>query len=98
MQRVIDPHGVEMAAIDELIDVDGLRVLEIGCGDGRLTFRYAPRAAFVLGLDPETESVRAARDATPAALADKVRFRTADASRMRVPRRKFDLALYAWSL
>jgi len=35
----IDPEGVETRALARLAPVDGLRVLELGCGDGRLTFR-----------------------------------------------------------
>jgi hypothetical protein len=35
----IDPEGVEPRALARLAPVDGLRVLELGCGDGRLTFR-----------------------------------------------------------
>ena len=37
----IDPDGAETGALARIAPVDGLRVIELGCGDGRLTFRYA---------------------------------------------------------
>jgi cyclopropane fatty-acyl-phospholipid synthase-like methyltransferase len=37
MVRAIDPEGVETRAIRELIDFAGKDVLEIGCGEGRMT-------------------------------------------------------------
>lgn len=48
MAHRIDPEGEELDALRALAPVDGLRVLELGCGDGRLTFRYAEPAASVL--------------------------------------------------
>ena len=43
--RTIDPEGAELAALGKLVDFAGLHVLEVGCGDGRLTWRYADGAA-----------------------------------------------------
>ncbi len=59
----IDPEGVETRTLARLAPVDGLRVLELGCGDGRLTFRYADAAASVLAVDPDVERIDAARAA-----------------------------------
>jgi len=36
-----DPEGNETLALFDLVQLDGREVLEIGCGDGRLTRRYA---------------------------------------------------------
>jgi predicted RNA methylase len=38
----------------------GARVLEVGCGDGRLTRRYADRASRVLAIDSDPEHVATA--------------------------------------
>ena len=57
MGSVKDPEGAEAVALAELADFDGKRVLEIGCGDGRLTWLYADRASTVLGIDTESESM-----------------------------------------
>ena len=43
------------------MELDGRAVLEIGCGDGRLTWRYADRAAHVVAIDPFAGSIERAR-------------------------------------
>ncbi len=93
-----DPEGAELEALARIVDVTGLRVLEIGCGDGRLTARVASAAASVLAIDPDEELIAEARRTLPAELAEKVRFEVADAVELQHPPRSFDLALLSWSL
>jgi ubiquinone/menaquinone biosynthesis C-methylase UbiE len=95
---VVDPDGVELPTIRELVDLTGLRVLEIGCGDGRLTFGCAEEAASVLAFDSDEELVRTARRSAPRALRDRIRFEVADAAEIDLPPAEFDLALFSWSL
>jgi ubiquinone/menaquinone biosynthesis C-methylase UbiE len=96
--RRIDPEGAEIEVLNRLAPVDGLRVLELGCGDGRLTLRYAHTAERVLAVDPDEDKIASARAALPDALADRVSFVAAGAAEVDAPRRSFDLALFAWSL
>ncbi len=94
---VKDPEGAEARVLGQTADFTGRRVLEIGCGDGRLTWLYAPRAASVLGIDPDEEQIAIARSATPPELADRVQFEVGEAedlSRTAV----FDVAFLSWSL
>ena len=98
MASVKDPRNAEERALAALADFDGKRVLEIGCGDGRLTWLYAERAAEVLGVDTEEESIREARAALPDQLKDRVEFRVADVQALDVPRQRFDIAFLSWSL
>jgi ubiquinone/menaquinone biosynthesis C-methylase UbiE len=95
---VKDPEGAEFRALAELVDFMDQRVLEVGCGDGRLTWGYAPQASKVLGIDTDAEAVTAARRATPPALKHHVRFRVAQAEKLRVRPAGFDIAFLAWSL
>jgi ubiquinone/menaquinone biosynthesis C-methylase UbiE len=78
--------------------VDGLRVLELGCGDGRLTFRFADRAASVLAVDPEAQAIGRAREALRPGLAERVTFAVCGAEGVDAPPASFDLALFSWSL
>jgi ubiquinone/menaquinone biosynthesis C-methylase UbiE len=94
----IDPEGVEPRELGRLAPVDGLRVLELGCGDGRLTFRYAHAAASVLAVDPDAARIEEARATLPRGLQNRVTFAVSAAAEVDAPRRSFDLALFAWSL
>jgi ubiquinone/menaquinone biosynthesis C-methylase UbiE len=94
----LDPNGVELQTFDDFVDVVGLRVLEVGCGDGRFTYRYGRRAASVLAIDPDEEAIAAARRDTPRGLKRKLRFEAANARDFELPRSEFDLALFSWSL
>ena len=98
MPLVVDPDGVELATIRELVDLTRLDVVEIGCGDGRMTFGCAEKAASVLAFDSDEELVRKARGSTPRALRDRIRFEVADAVEIELPTAEFDLALFSWSL
>jgi ubiquinone/menaquinone biosynthesis C-methylase UbiE len=94
----IDPEGSETRALAQLAPVSGLRVLELGCGDGRLTFRYAREASAVLAVDPDQERITKARSELPRELADKVTFVVAGAADVDAPREGFELALFSSSL
>jgi ubiquinone/menaquinone biosynthesis C-methylase UbiE len=96
--RVLDPEGAHLAALRRLAGFDDQRVLELGCGDGRLTLPVAADAAYVLAFDPEAEAVERARRSLPAELADRVEYRVASGTEIEVERCSFDLALFSWSL
>lgn len=57
-----DVHGAIWAALDVHAPVDGLGVLDIGCGDGHHLPRFAARARSVIGVEPYPPLVERARD------------------------------------
>ena len=96
--RVVDPEETHLAALRQAIGFRGRRVLEIGCGEGRLTWGIAADADYVLATDPNEERVAQARAACPEQLREKVRFEVAEAASLDVPRSSFDIVLFSWSL
>ena len=73
----VDPEENEIGALFDFVDLDGRRVLEIGSGDGRLTWRYADRAANVIAVEPFAPSVARATGNLPQELVGRVVLRRA---------------------
>ena len=98
MSRVIDPEGAHLAALRRLGEFRGKRVLELGCGDGRLTLGVADDSASVLAFDPDAEAVERARRSLPSELTQRVSYQVASGKEIEVEPGSFDLALFSWSL
>lgn len=89
-----DPEQHEVAALAEMVpSFAGLHVLEIGCGGGRLTRRYADAAAAVTAIDPDPEAIDELRQALPSVDARVMRVEQLD-----LPAHSADVVLFAWSL
>ena len=89
-----DPEYNEDRALARLIpSFRGLRVLEIGAGDGRITRKFADVAASVIAIDPKVEDIAALRAALP-----RVDARPVGIGDLQLPRRSVDVAIFSWSL
>ncbi len=100
MATQTDPEGTETKYLLRYADLTQRtpkRVLEVGCGDGRLTWRYAHAAKQVMGIDLHEDDLRVALIDRPADLVDRVYFARADALRLPIAGRSCDLAIFAWS-
>lgn len=98
MSILKDPEGIEILNLNKIADLLDQHVLEIGCGDGRLTSRYAPLAARVTAIDPDAAALLATSSNIPANLKRMSSFIRANAFDLPFPVNKFDLALFSWSL
>jgi 2-polyprenyl-3-methyl-5-hydroxy-6-metoxy-1,4-benzoquinol methylase len=95
----IDPQGNEIRALRKTgVDWRNQRVLEIGCGDGRLTLRLARLGANVRAIDPSAESIRIARSKKPARFADQIYYSVGNAEQLKSKPESFDIVVFAWSL
>lgn len=100
MPVIKDPEENETATLHAMVDFKGLNVLEIGCGDGRLTWRYADQAAHVTAIDPDGKDIEAARANLPERLAGRVKFleSTLEDFARSFKGRRFNIAIFGWSL
>jgi 2-polyprenyl-3-methyl-5-hydroxy-6-metoxy-1,4-benzoquinol methylase len=96
----VDPENNEPRALFALVDFNGQHVLEIGCGDGRLTWRYAGKAEHVTAIDAFADGITRAKENMPDVLRDRVEFRhtafdefVADSESS-----TSDIAILSWSL
>ena len=95
---VRDPDGLEAQYIRQLARPSGEKVLEIGCGDGRVTWQYGQDASEIYGVDPDLEKLRRALCARPPALAAKANFALSLAEALPFADNSFGLAIMSWSL
>ena len=93
-----DPENFERKKLLDFANFADSHVLEIGCGEGRLTWKYASASARTVGLDPDFDSLRIARADRPADLHGRVDLLCVSAYHLPLPKEKFDIAVLAWSL
>jgi ubiquinone/menaquinone biosynthesis C-methylase UbiE len=93
-----DPEGNEARQLLDWVDFRGKRVLEIGCGDGRLTWKYAHQALNVVGIEVEHSDLRLALSDSPDGLRRSVFFARADSTHLPFANGSFEVALFSWSL
>lgn len=93
-----DPERTEVRMLRRHVPLAGARILEIGCGDGRLTRRIAGMARAVVAIDPNAALIARAKQLTPASLREKVRYRIGAAENLRLPDQSFEIAVLSWSL
>ena len=93
-----DPEGFEKKVLHKFADFADKRILEIGCGEGRLTWKYAGASALTVGFDPDHDALRVAQADSPSDLHNHVHFAQASASHIPFSKETFDIAILAWSL
>jgi 2-polyprenyl-3-methyl-5-hydroxy-6-metoxy-1,4-benzoquinol methylase len=92
------PDGMEIRLIERFVRLRGKRILEVGCGDGRLTAQLAPLASDVLAFDPDRASVEEAAWQAEAGGIRNVDFVIGSVEHLPERGRPFDVALFGWSL
>jgi len=92
-----DPEETETRYLNKTTNFSNQRVLEIGSGEGRLTWRYAHGAGGVIGIDLVGDALKVAAADCPATIHETVSFVQASSLHLPFPHETFDIAVLAWS-
>jgi 16S rRNA A1518/A1519 N6-dimethyltransferase RsmA/KsgA/DIM1 with predicted DNA glycosylase/AP lyase activity len=89
-----DPELHEIAALEAVVpSFRGCRVLEIGCGNGRLTRRYSLTTKSVIAIDPNEDAIARLAGTLP-----NVDARALGVDELALSPNSVDIVLFAWSL
>jgi ubiquinone/menaquinone biosynthesis C-methylase UbiE len=95
----VDPEHNEIRALKEVGTWRGKKVLEIGCGEGRLSLRLAClHPKLIQAIDPNPDLIRAARKKLPSALAKQIHYKVGSAGDLKYPSDSFDRVVFSWVL
>jgi len=95
----LDPEHNETDTLFNLFpDWTGKSVLEIGSGDGRLTWRFAGRTSRVVAIEPDQEVHQIALANRPENMGHVKILNQGLDEFSRGNKEKFDIALLSWSL
>jgi len=93
-----DPEQIEVTYLHRFADVDNQDILEVGCGDGRLTWRYAEQARWVAAIDVEPDRLASAIATLPTSLENTVGFYHTHGETLPFASESFVGAILAWSM
>jgi len=89
----LDKEKIEIGMIERLADLKGDRVLEVGCGNGRLTLLIAGKSGELVAIDPDDASIAEARRNIRG-----VDFRIGSGEALEFEDESFDLIIFTMSL
>ena len=93
-----DPERNESKHLHDFADFSNQRVLEVGCGEGRMTWQYAKATRGTIGIDPDLDALRIAKVDRASDLENKALFSCAASEYLPFVKETFDIAVLAWSL
>ena len=93
-----DHQGNIPHAIDEIINVNGLDVLDLGAGTGRLTLLLAPRVKSIRAFDVSAAMLRVCRERLVASGLSNWQVDVADHRQLPVRDHSADLVVSGWSI
>jgi ubiquinone/menaquinone biosynthesis C-methylase UbiE len=96
----MDSLGDERKYLHSLVDFSNKSVLEVGCGEGRLTWQFADKTKHVIAIDPDVEKIAVAKKNTSKELINQVEFFEGTILDFKLKKGlpKFDVVLLSWSL
>lgn len=78
--------------------VRGKRVIDVGCGDGRMALGCAPYASEVVGVDPDPSAIRGARAKARELGIANAQFKVGVAQELPFADEHFEVVILSWTL
>ena len=99
MTLVMDPAGAEIEALKGITNWRGKRILEVGCGNGRLTLRLVKFGVEkIIAFDPNPKLIRTARKNLPEKYKEQIEYRVGNAEHVKQKASQFDVVVFSWVL
>jgi len=89
----MNTYDPDLLKIEEFVQLNGKTLLEIGCGDGRLTALLAGKADAITAIDPDNSRIETARRNI-----NGVNFRVGSGEELDFAEETFDIVLFSYSL
>jgi SAM-dependent methyltransferase len=86
-------YNSDLPKIQEFVQLGNKSLLEVGCGDGRLTSLLADKTQKITAVDPDTSSIESARTNIPG-----VDFQVGTGENLDFADNSFDIVLFSYSL
>jgi len=83
----------DLPKIEEFIQLNGKVLLEVGCGNGRLTTLLVDKTAAITAIDPDGSSIEAARKQV-----NRVNFQVGSGEKLEFADSSSDIVLFSYSL
>jgi ubiquinone/menaquinone biosynthesis C-methylase UbiE len=96
MGQLRPPAEVELGAYG--LDLRGLRVADIGAGEGRLALGAARDARSVLAVDPDRSALARGRAEAKRQGVSNIKFSEGAAQSLRLADASFDVVIFSWTL
>ena len=93
-----DYQGNILKALEEIVNSDGLDILDLGAGTGRLAVMLAPRAKSMRAFDASEEMLRVCRQRLEASGLSNWEVEVADHRQLPIANHSADLVLSGWSV
>ena len=93
-----DHQGNIMKALEEIVNPDGLDILDLGAGTGRLAVMLAPRAKSIRAFDVSEEMLRVCRQRLETSGLANWRVDVADHRQLPVEDNSADMVVSGWSV
>lgn len=93
-----DYQGNILKALEEIVNPDGLEMLDLGAGTGRLAMMLAPRAKSMQAFDVSEEMLRVCRQRLEASGLSHWKAEVADHRQLPIPDHSADLVVSGWSV